>query len=223
VNLVVVGNHDIDLTRGIASKIAAMMVVMAEEPEFDVFGNPKLISIRAPRTLPNPASPVESMALRMAQELSLPVAWHRPLNGGRAAVYDRDYSLIEMADRVMAFFREDRLMTGGTGHVVHAALTKGIAVEAWSLSPDGSLYSVGTDDGFEVGQEGSRWMQLRYLEWQAAQVEDQLNPGWRIPDGLAWDTAKPIVTGTITVTGTTTTTLGPGKLWVSSNQTAPQF
>jgi hypothetical protein len=192
-----VASHDIDLTRDIASKIASFIVVLARENEkqIAVWGDTNKISIRAPIG-GNHSSPVEEMAVQLAQDIGLDTYWVRPYTNDRSAVFDRDYRLVESGDRVMAFFREDRLMEGGTGHVVHAALVRGIPVEAWTHDESGTLTSIGSDDGFEVGYEGSRWMQLRYLEWQAKFVEEQLSSSW----GLAMSTASapPPMLGTVT-------------------------
>lgn len=208
-NVVIVASHDIELTRDIVSKVASFIVVLHDENEREIaiWGDTNKISIRAPRG-GNHSSPVEEMAVQLAQEIGLDTYWVRPYTNDRAAVYDRDYRLVESGDRVMAFFREDRLMQGGTGHVVQAALIRGVPVEAWTHDSSSSLVSIGSDDGFEVGLEGSRWMQQRYLEWQAAEVEGQLKGAWgpvEMPNlgGLTWHTASPAPVQIGTVTGIT--------------------
>lgn len=225
-NVVIVASHDIDLTRDIASKVASFIVVLNDENEKEIaiWGDTNKISIRAPMG-GDASSPVERMAMNLAGEIGLAVYWVRPHEKTRAANFERDYNLVESADRVMAFFREDRLMEGGTGHVVQAALIRGIPVEAWTHDESGTLVSIGSDEGFEVGYEGSKWMQTRYLEWQASAVEGQLQSLWR-PDmpggGLAWDTASapPASIGTVTgVTFDQSTGLTSGKIQLAGSKT----
>lgn len=206
-NVVIVASHDIDLTRAIASKVASYVIVLSDENERVrerssgvTWDDNNKISIRAPMD-GGASSPVETMAANLAGEVCLDTYWVRPLRRDRAANFDRDYSLVETADRVMAFFHKDRVMEGGTGHVVQAALVRGIPVEAWTHDESGTLTSIGSDEGFDVGLEGSEWMQQRYLEWQASEVESLLWGGSAGMRGLSWHSASPAPTLVGTITG----------------------
>jgi hypothetical protein len=216
-NVAIVGNHNMMLTPEIVSKMASFLVVLSEEPAWGKNG----VSIRAARE-GSSSSPVEASAYSLAATLGLECYQVRPMGSGRASVFDRDYTLVESVDRVVAFFRFDRIMEGGTGHVVHAALVKGIPVEAWVLNEDGTLDGVGSDDGLEVDTEGSRWMQLRFMEWQAGEVERQLQePLPWTPSELLTTTAAP-KTYAGTITGSATTSIGTfqftnGKVYLSES------
>lgn len=81
--------------------------------------------------------------------------------GGRESVYYRDYSIVEEADAVVALFDPDRVMEGGTGHVVEAALAKLVPVYAYTYGGK-RLIRVGEhdpDDAFDP----TRWDQHRAL------------------------------------------------------------
>lgn len=65
----------------------------------------------------------------------------------RAGVYLRDYALVRSSSAVFAVFAPDRVMDGGTGHVIKAALDSEVPVEAYTVDDDGSLMMIGSDDG----------------------------------------------------------------------------
>jgi hypothetical protein len=56
--------------------------------------------------------------------------------------------MIRGAGRVVGFFMDDAddPMGGGAGHVIHAAMQKGVPCEAWVWTEQG-LVNVGSDDG----------------------------------------------------------------------------
>lgn len=74
------------------------------------------------------------------------VEWFSPDSGGRDQTYRRDFELVESADEVLAVFHPDHVMSGGTGHVVEAALLRGIPVSAWVAHEDGRFERVGEQD-----------------------------------------------------------------------------
>jgi hypothetical protein len=81
-------------------------------------------------------------ASQLAEQRAIKVEWFEPEQGGRNAVYDRDYALVGAADRVEAFFDDDA-MPGGTGHVVDAALARNRTVYAWKVLQYGELQRIG--------------------------------------------------------------------------------
>lgn len=81
-------------------------------------------------------------AAELAKKRGHKVEWFQPEPGGRDAVYNRDFALVDAADRVEAFF-EDYSMPGGTGHVVDAALARNRTVYAWLVQERGALTRIG--------------------------------------------------------------------------------
>lgn len=79
------------------------------------------------------ASPVEHVAYVHAYRAGVPFYFAQPGEGGREQVYHRDYRLVESCRRVIAFFSAHSAMEGGTGHVVHAAIVKGVPVMAYEI------------------------------------------------------------------------------------------
>lgn len=132
---VVVGSSDLVLSGDVVSLIASLFA-STNAP----------IAFRGNRDH-EPASPVERAVATMGHELAHPVICYEPALGGRSATFNRDYSLVSTADQVLAFFSTDREMSGGTGHVVKAALDLGIEVEAYTVSPEGELEYLGSDEG----------------------------------------------------------------------------
>lgn len=91
------------------------------------------------------ASALEEATLKLCPRLGRSCAGFGPEGYGKAGVFRRDYDLVGSADRVIAFF-SDTLIDGGTAHVVHAAIQKGIAVEAWALTDSGTLQPIASHD-----------------------------------------------------------------------------
>lgn len=110
-------------------------------------------------------SPVEALAYRLAVTTSRRGEVYRPIvdSHGRAAVFERDYTLVDNASRVYAFFSPGGVMEGGTGHVVKAALDREIPVEAYTIDDDGHLVWVGSDDG-RPGPLSPDELEALYLE-----------------------------------------------------------
>jgi hypothetical protein len=70
----------------------------------------------------------------------------------RGGTFVRDLSLIKDADKIIAIFAPDRIMEGGTGHIVNKALDERKEVEAYTIDDAGELVLVGghnprTDSG----------------------------------------------------------------------------
>lgn len=102
--------------------------------------------IRGTRTM-YVSSDVEMTVFQLSLNYGRAIRQFQPEGAGRQGVYRRDYRLVESATKVVAFFPLDRFMEGGTGHVVKAALDRGITVEAFAITDDGSaVLHGGTDD-----------------------------------------------------------------------------
>lgn len=94
-----------------------------------------------------PAGPLERTVAEMANELGFNVQWCRPAPGGREQVYRRDFEMVEQADGLLAYFALRGVMTGGTGHVVDAAISRNIPTRAFAYDPElGMLTLVGSWD-----------------------------------------------------------------------------
>lgn len=149
---VIVGSSDLPLSLDIVGLVAA---AFAAAPPGEAFG------IRVPIDESGPASPVERLVESVATRLDRQVIRFSPTKGGRSAIFFRDYEMVETATEVVAFFSPDREMEGGTGHVVKAALDRGIRVEAYSCQPDGTLVYLGSDEGV-AAQSPSEVLQTMY-------------------------------------------------------------
>jgi len=103
-----------------------------------------VVLLRAPRNPSEPVGKVEAVAAQMATDLHLYVELcFPPIAGGREGVFKRDYTMVERADMVVAYFSPDKIMDGGTGHLIEAAINRDIPTEAWRLDEDGRLERVG--------------------------------------------------------------------------------
>ena len=92
------------------------------------------------------ASGVEQAAVKLCEKWGKTCLQFQPEPGaGRKAVYERDYRLVEHADRVIAFFAPGNEMSGGTGHVVESALARGVEVEAYTIDEEGDVKLIGSD------------------------------------------------------------------------------
>lgn len=102
------------------------------------------VLLRAPRNPEEPVGKVEAVAAQMATDLKLDVELcFPPVDGGREGVFKRDYTMVERADKVVAYFTPEKVMDGGTGHLIEAAMNRDIPSEAWRLDIDGRLDRVG--------------------------------------------------------------------------------
>ena len=103
------------------------------------------VLLRHPKTKGRPPGSFERMCERIAKTLGVRVEWCRPQGEGRSQVYLRDLDMVTRADHAVTFFPTPE-MSGGTGHVVEAAWTRGVAVQAWCITPDGDAERIGEYD-----------------------------------------------------------------------------
>ena len=103
------------------------------------------ILLRHPKTKGAHPGGFEQMVAKIAIILSIDVEWCRPEGMDRAQTFLRDLDMVGRADYVVAYFPTS-LMDGGTGHVVEAAMSKGVSVEGWYVHPDGELERIGEYD-----------------------------------------------------------------------------
>jgi hypothetical protein len=143
---------DVELPSQLVSAILAIVSTLPPDAE---------VAVRGPGGSENigkntKASVVEDWVYRITGATGRRAEIYRPVRagpgGGRAAVYLRDYDLVDQASHVYAYFRADKVMEGGTGHVVKAALDRNIPVEAWTISDD-QLVLIGSDDGLPATAE----------------------------------------------------------------------
>jgi hypothetical protein len=103
-----------------------------------------LVLLRSPLDPRVKPGQFERVIAAMCIELGLSFEWCRPEPGtGRGGTYDRDYDMVSRADYVEVFFHADRIMEGGTGHLVEAALSLMIPVYAWTVDEHGQIWRVG--------------------------------------------------------------------------------
>jgi hypothetical protein len=110
-------------------------------------------------------SPTERLMALIASTTGHNVIRFKP-DGVRSA-YRRDYYMVEHSRLVVAFFSPGAEMSGGTGHVVKAALDRGVQVEAYTMDEDGEIMMIGSDPG-TVGSQ----------PWILREMEDR-----RVQDG----------------------------------------
>lgn len=84
----------------------------------------------------------ETLVAQLCDSLGIEYAWRRPEPGGRGATFRRDVSLIGAADGVIVFFHPDRIMEGGTGHLVEKAIDANVPVWAFTYN-EGIIDRVG--------------------------------------------------------------------------------
>lgn len=153
---VIVGSSDIVLSPDLVYSIAAVLSTL--DPTEGVG-----IRIDGENT---PASSLERLVRSLAARMGRECREFAPTKGGRAATFHRDYDMVDDTTSVHAYFSAGREMSGGTGHVVKAALDRGVEVEAWGMDPDGKLHLIGSE---ERSDEGLRHSSVLYqmLEGQA--------------------------------------------------------
>lgn len=103
------------------------------------------VLLRHPKTKGRPPGGFERMVARIAASLKIAVVWCRPEGSGREQVFHRNLNMVTMADYAVAFFTTPE-MVGGTGHVVEAAWSKGVSIEAWWITADGLAERIGEYD-----------------------------------------------------------------------------
>lgn len=101
--------------------------------------------LRAPME-PGEPGEFEQEVARICAKFGIGSEYVRPTGGGRQSVYNRDYTMVARSDRVLAFFSSEEPMTGGTGHVVDAALAKLAPVNAWTIDERGNIERIGEFD-----------------------------------------------------------------------------
>lgn len=63
------------------------------------------------------------------------------VHAGKRSGFIRDRNFVRSAkDGVLAFFSEDRVMDGGTGHIVDVCIEESVPIEAYVVHNDGSLW-----------------------------------------------------------------------------------
>lgn len=132
----IVGSSSLPLSVSLISSVAAILAQT----------DPEELAVRASSS-GDPASATELLVDQIGQARGRSIIRFSPGPGGRQAVYHRDYDLVESSSAVYAFFDTDNEMEGGTGHVVKAALDRGIPVEAYSITPEDEVRLIGSDDG----------------------------------------------------------------------------
>lgn len=218
-NLGIIASHDCTPIIDVAGKVAAAIVLAHEDGG--------MLHIRR-KARGEPSSPIEQLAYDIQSEVGGTSVLHGTKGPDREDVYDRDWLLVKSIDRLIAFFAPGRVMEGGTGHVVHAALTRGVKVEAWEAVEAGTIRPVGSDDGYHVDDEGVEWMERRFEEWREADIERQVmerlngSPSY-FPYTGGFSTTTTGTRGYTTTTGTTisigTTTTGRPGVWTLTGTT----
>lgn len=94
-----------------------------------------------------PTSDFEMSAALQARKRDANIALFVPDESDRASIYRRDYELVLAADEVLAYFPAGADLEGGTWHVVHAAMQKGIPCRAFMIAQDGRTELIGSEDG----------------------------------------------------------------------------
>lgn len=90
---------------------------------------------------------VKSLSVDMFVEhwchtLGVPLRVFESVGPSRGGAFVRDVELAGEADKVVAIFAPDKVMDGGTGHIVEKALDLGKEVEAYTVER-GSLVYIG--------------------------------------------------------------------------------
>jgi hypothetical protein len=81
----------------------------------------------------------------MCHRLGIRVLWAIPAAGGRSEVFIRDVDMVSKSDLLIVFFDEDRVMQGGTGHLIEKAQDFEVPAYAYVYA-DGSIERVGEAD-----------------------------------------------------------------------------
>lgn len=89
----------------------------------------------------------ELLCYSLCQTLAIAVEWRRSEPGGRVAVFGRDEKMVRDADAVVAYFDEEHIMLGGTGHVVECAMNGDTPVYAYTYDDRGVRWTLGSEDG----------------------------------------------------------------------------
>jgi hypothetical protein len=131
--IVVAGSSDLMLTEDMLVRLTSLI------------STTESVGIRSSQ-MGIPSSPIEGLAQLLCLSLGKQFRTYAPTSQ-RAGVYNRDIGMVRQASAVFAVFSPDRVMEGGTGHVVKAALDAEVPVEAYTLDEDGTLVLIGSDEG----------------------------------------------------------------------------
>lgn len=135
--IALVGSRRIVITKKIAERIDQLL---------DALDQGDTLLLRSPDGV-RASSPFEATAAILAADHDLNVRYVTPDAPERAATYRRDYTLVEAADEVLAYFPDQSELGGGTWHVTHAAMQKGIPCRAFTITQDGRQRLIGSEDG----------------------------------------------------------------------------
>lgn len=120
-----------------------MTIRIAADIDAKLAALPPESTILLRRGLVSPPGIFEKVVAELAKARDLMVVYLQPTGNDRSAVYRRDYELVEAASRVEAYFASDRVMEGGTSHVVEAAMAREVPVYAWTTTDKGLVVRVG--------------------------------------------------------------------------------
>lgn len=95
-------------------------------------------------------SAFELAASVFASAVHVNVELYVPAERDRAAVFHRDYQLVASAHEVLAYFPYEAELDGGTWHVIHAAMQKGVPCRAFTITQDGRVRLIGSEDGVSM-------------------------------------------------------------------------
>jgi hypothetical protein len=109
-----------------------------------IASNPEGVAIRCD-SAGDPTSPIEYLTKVIAKATGRHIFHFLSEANLPRSGWNRDYKVAEAVDMVIAFFPIGEEMTGGTGHLVMAALARGVAVEAYTFDEDGELVLIGSD------------------------------------------------------------------------------
>lgn len=139
---VIVGSSDLELSPDVVYSVAAILATLGPSEGTAIRINSEGI----------PASSLERLVRSISARMGRECREFAPTKGGRAAIFHRDYDMVDEAASVYAYFSPGREMSGGTAHVVKAALDRGAEVEAWGMDPDGKLHLIGSEERSDQGQ-----------------------------------------------------------------------
>ena len=202
----IVASHDLEVSPEIATQIAAVILATFGDGYIHVRANSEGIS-----------TPIERFTDHLYNQMG-PYGWttvkHHSMGPDRADVFLRDIDLVMEVERLIAFFHPWRIMEGGTGHVVFAALAKEVPVEIWSLDDYGNLINIASDDGFDLAKGERESLLQRYREWE--RKDDGIFDAGRVVLGgtamfpSVWTTGT-LVTSSPTIPAPTWTPVGIAK------------
>ena len=194
--IVITAPQKMAVTDEIRTQIIAAMAFLPENSELRVRAN------RAGRF----ASPTEEWVAEICRVSGTDLhSFHTDVN---CSSFPRDRQMVKGADRVIAFFPEDKFMEGGTAHVVQCALEAEVPVEAWAQTASGLELVAENDDGSRVKE----WLKTRKVAEVVLKLSSSA-PSWR---------ASPPTRSSSTSTGSTSTELTGGVRFLHGSTSTPQ-